>query len=380
MSSLLMWLGTALTFSATAYALIALVARARIYTLSNSRAVKLLPVTVLKPLCGLEPRLAENLASLCEQTYPHYQLLFGVRDPHDPAVRVVERLQAIYSHLDIELIVDSRVHGSNFKVSNLINMAEHARHPWLVLADSDIEVQPDYLEKVAAPLADVSVGIVTCLYHGRALDTFWARMGALFIDTWFVPSVRVVSAFGNTSFGFGSTIALRADALVAIGGFEAVRNRLADDFWLGELVRQQGLQTVLSEVEVGTDVVDSSLAELWTHELRWFRTIRTVEPGGFAFLFVTFTVPILAAGLALCHKPWSLAVAAAGLLARVTVQLLRVPRRPWRAAAVDLILLPLRDMLSLAGWTAAYGGSRVRWREQVFDGLASRAPASAPGR
>jgi len=363
MSSLLMWLGSALTFSATAYALIALVARARIYTLSNSRAVKLLPVTVLKPLCGLEPRLAENLASLCEQTYPHYQLLFGVRDPHDPAVRVVERLQAIYSHLDIELIVDSRVHGSNFKVSNLINMAEHARHPWLVLADSDIEVQPDYLEKVAAPLADVSVGIVTCLYHGRALDTFWARMGALFIDTWFVPSVRVVSAFGNTSFGFGSTIALRADALVAIGGFEAVRNRLADDFWLGELTRARGLKTVLSEVWVTTDVTEVDFAAMWSRERRWMSTIRALNPVGYAFTFVTFTFPLVAVGLLLAPSTINLGAALVGIVARLAMHR-RVPASG-RPAPGNAQHAPLRDVLLLLTWMTAFLGSTVQWRERT---------------
>ena len=363
MSSLLMWLGTALTFSAATYALIALVARARIYTLSASRAVKLLPVTVLKPLCGLEPRLAENLASLCEQTYPHYQLLFGVRDPHDPAVRVVERLQAIYAHLDIELIVDSRLHGSNFKVSNLINMAEHARHPWIVLADSDIEVQPDYLEKVAAPLADGSVGIVTCLYHGRALDTFWARMGALFIDTWFVPSVRVVSAFGSTSFGFGSTIALRADALVAIGGFKAVRNRLADDFWLGELTRAQGLKTVLSEVWVTTDVTEVDFAAMWSRERRWMSTIRALNPFGYAFTFVTFTFPLVALGLLLAPSAINLGAALVGIVARLAMHR-RVPASG-RPAPGNAQHAPLRDVLLLLTWMTAFLGSTVQWRERT---------------
>ncbi|MFI4941044.1 MAG: bacteriohopanetetrol glucosamine biosynthesis glycosyltransferase HpnI, partial [Burkholderiales bacterium] len=247
-----MWLGLALTFSATAYALLALSVRARSYPALPSVALQ--PVTVLKPLCGLEPRLEENLATLCEQTYPEYQILFGVRDPDDAVIQVVQRLKSAYPQRDIELVVDSRVYGTNFKVGNLINMAGHARHPWIVLADSDIAVLPDYLEKITPPLADASVGIVTCLYRARPLDSFWARMGALFIDTWFAPSVRVASRFGGNRFGFGATIALRADTLAAIGGFEALRNRLADDFWLGELTRARGLKTVLSDVWVTTDV------------------------------------------------------------------------------------------------------------------------------
>jgi ceramide glucosyltransferase len=363
MSSPLMWLGLALTFSATAYALIALLARARTYQVSTSQPVALLPVTVLKPLCGLEPRLEENLASLCAQTYPAYQLLFGVRDPNDPAIQVVERLKAAYPECDIELVVDSRVYGTNFKVSNLINMAARARHPWLVLADSDIAVLPDYLEKVAAPLADASVGIVTCLYHGRALDTFWARMGALFIDTWFAPSVRVASGFGGNCFGFGATIALRADTLTATGGFEAVRNRLADDFWLGELTRAQGLKTVLSDVWVTTDVTETDFAAMWSRERRWMLTIRSLNPLGYAFTFVTFTFPLLVVGLLLAPTDLNLTVALVGIVARLTMHS-RVPA-PGLPPPGNAKHAPLRDVLLLLTWMSAFLGSTVQWREQT---------------
>lgn len=349
-------------------------------TLSAGVALGASPVTVLKPLCGMEIGLYENLRTFCLQEYPHFQLLCGVRDEQDPAIDVVRRLQAEFPAVDLRLVIDPRVHGANLKVSNLANLVPQIAHEVIVIADSDITVPPDYLARLAAQLADSRVGLVTCLYRGTPRAGVWSQLGALFIDDWFVPSVQVSRALGSTRFAFGATMALRREVLESVGGFGAINDVLADDFWLGELVRQQGLQTVLSDVEVGTDVIDSSLAELWSHELRWFRTIRTIEPGGFAFLFVTFTVPILATGLALCHNPWSLAIAAAGLVARMVVQLVRAPRRPWRAAAVDLALLPLRDVLSLAGWMAAYGGSRVRWREQVFDGLASREPTPVPGR
>ncbi len=363
MSSPLMWLGLALTFSATAYAVVALLARARTYKVSALQPAPLQPVTVLKPLCGLEPHLESNLASLCEQTYPEYQLLFGVRDPNDPAIQVVERLKARYPQHDIELIVDSRVHGTNFKVSNLINMAAHARHPWLVLADSDISVMPDYLEKVAAPLADPSVGIVTCLYHGRALDTFWARMGSLFIDTWFAPSVRVASGFGGSGFGFGATIALRADTLAAIGGFASVRNRLADDYWLGALTRALGLKTVLSPVWVTTDVTEVDFATMWSRERRWMLTIRSLNPLGYTFTFVTFTFPLLLIGLLLAPTGENLVVGLTGIVARLAMHK-RVPApglpRPGHAKHA-----PLRDVLLLLTWMSAFLGSTVQWREQT---------------
>lgn len=167
---------TVLTLLATLYALAALLVRPHtrgprpgdVRDLGGNGTAAPVPVSVLKPLCGLEPRLEHNLATFCRQTHPHYQLVFGVRDPNDPAIAVVQRLARRFPALDMQLVVDPRVHGSNLKVSNLINMMQAARHPWLVLADSDVAVAPDYLERVTLPLRDPGVGIVTCLYHGQA--------------------------------------------------------------------------------------------------------------------------------------------------------------------------------------------------------------------
>lgn len=365
MAILLTGTGYALTLLASLYALTALLSHARTYRIDASARQDRarLPITVFKPLCGPEPRLEDNLATLCEQTYPAYQLLFGVRDPDDQAIAIVERLKSRYPERDIRIVVDSRVHGSNFKVSNLINMAGSARHPWLVIADSDIAVRPDYLEKVSAPLADPTVGIVTCLYRGRSLDTFWTRLGVLFIDTWFAPSVRVASAFGGSAFGFGATIAIRADTLAALGGFRALRNRLADDFWLGQLTRDRGLATVISEVCVTTDVTEGDFVSMWSRERRWMQTIRTVNPLGYTFTFVTFTFPLLVAGLCLAPTRWNGICALLGAMARWGLH--------WRAPAPDLPApgdaryAPLRDCLLLATWLGAFLGTTAQWREQT---------------
>jgi ceramide glucosyltransferase len=354
--------GYVLTLLASLYAVAALLCRprrGRIFAAAGKRV----PVTVLKPLCGAEALLEENLATLCEQAGPKDQLLFGVRDPGDPAIAVVERLARRFTGLDIELVVDPRVHGTNLKVSNLINMMPAARHPWLVLADSDIAVPPGYLERVTAPLADPDVGIVTCLYHGRPLGGFWTRLGALFIDTWFVPSVRVASALGSSGFGFGATIALRADTLGAIGGFDALRNRLADDFWLGELARRQGLATVISEVYVSTDVVEDDLPSLWSRERRWMKTIRSINPWGYSFSFITFTCPVLLVGLWLAPTLANAAMASVGLAARLGLHWRRptpgVPA-PGRAAYA-----PLRDCLLLFEWFSGFFGTQTRWRRHL---------------
>nr|WKF55759.1 hypothetical protein HUO10_000203 [Paraburkholderia busanensis] len=334
-------------------------------------------VSVLKPLCGAEPRLYENLRTFCEQRHGHFQLVLGVSSPDDPAIAVVRRLQAAYPRCDIELAIDTRVHGSNLKVSNLINMAEHARHDVIVIADSDIAVQADYLDSVAAPLADPRVGVVTCLYVARGVGGFWPRVGALFINEWFAPSVRVAHAAGSRRFGFGATLALRRATLERIGGFGALKDCLADDYWLAEHVRALGLPTVLSRVMVATDVIEPTFAALWQRETRWLRTIRSVNPLGFLSLPVTFTSPWLMAGAWLASTlaaaprgahawtmEWAAAASVAATLAGGIARLLlhwraaRHERTFWR----DLPLVPLRDTLLMFQWLAGAFGSHVTWR------------------
>lgn len=351
-------------------------------------------VSVLKPLCGVEPRLYENLQTFCIQRHAHFQLVLGVSSSDDPAVAVVRRLQVAYPTHDIVLAIDTRVHGSNPKVSNLINMAERARHDVIVIADSDIAVEADYLDTVAAPLVDPSIGVVTCLYVARGVGGFWARLGALFINEWFAPSVRVAHAIGSRRFGFGATLALRRATLERIGGFEALKNCLADDYWLAEHVRGLGLRTVLSRVVVTTDVIEPNLRALWQRETRWLRTIRSVNPLGFAFLFITFPSPWLIAGawLAGNHSaglpgglhPWdvlaSAVVTACGSAARLLLHLraARHERSFWR----DLALVPLRDTLLALQWLAAAFGSHVMWRgtrvpTAADTSTAQRAPLAA---
>jgi ceramide glucosyltransferase len=332
------------------------------------------PVSVLKPLCGYEPRLYANLQTFCEQTHPCFQIVFGVSSTADPAVAVVERLRTAYPDVDITLVVDEAVHGSNHKVSNLINLEQHARHDLIVVADSDIAAQPDYLRKVTAPLEAPEVGIVTCLYRARRVGEFWARMGALFIDEWFAPSVYLVHAAGSQRFGFGATIAMRRETLDAIGGFFAVRNCVADDFALAHAARELGLRTHLSEVVVSTDVTERDFTSLWQRETRWLRTIRSVNPVGFALLLITFTSPWLLAsfllgvgydwsGGAIANSMGDLIIdlsTSFGLSARVLLHWRR--SRGWRAFLRDLPLIPLRDLLFWAEWVVAAFGSHVMWR------------------
>jgi ceramide glucosyltransferase len=379
-NDVLTWLLVAMCCATTVYAVVAAIAmpffskRAR-----NAKNIGWASVSVLKPLCGTEPRLYENLVTFCNQAHPRFQLLFGVSSPVDPAIAVVRRLQAAYPQRDIELVIDSRVHGSNLKVSNLINMAERARHDIIVLADSDIAVEPDYLDTVTAPLADPDTGVVTCLYRAQSVGGFWPRIGAMFINEWFAPSVRVAHAGGSRRFGFGATLALRRETLEEIGGFEALKDCLADDYWLAEHARALGLNTVLSHVMVATDVIEPTFTTLWLRELRWLRTIRSVNPPGFASLIITFTAPWLMIGAALLASmstgetgavqaggahPWMALIlwvsTLSGIIARILLHArsARYSHSFWH----DLPLVPLRDSLLALQWLAAVFGSHVVWR------------------
>ena len=305
------WAGFALAAPAMAYAVIALAAASRRIRSSPFVPRDAPPVTILKPLCGAEPETYECLRSFCDQAYPEFQVVFGVCDSQDPVLAIVERLQREFPQRDLSLAIDRRQHGSSRKVSNLINMMPVARHEFLVLSDSDVRVERDYLAKVVAPLHDDGVGIVTCAYHGNPRQGLWPLLGSLFINEWFMPSVRVAAMAGSRSFAFGATIAIRRQVLASIGGFMAIANQLADDYRLGELTRDLGLRTVLSEVVVETCVAELSCADLIRHELRWLRTIRALRPLGYGFSFVTFGVPVAMLGALLAGG----AAAAVGMLA-----------------------------------------------------------------
>ena len=371
------WLAMMLVYGAALYAVAAVLAslvpvsRAAARERRSFPARAPVPVSVLKPLCGAEPRLFDNLATFCEQTHPCFELVCGVSRADDSAIAIVHRLQAAYPHCRISLVVDPRVHGTNLKVSNLINLAQWAAHDVFVIADSDIAVEADYLERVCAPLADPLVGVVTCLYRAKGIAGFWSRVGAQFINEWFVPSVRIAHAFGSTRFGFGATLALRRSTLAGIGGFERLRNTLADDYWLAGHVRESNLRTVLSPVVVETDVTERTLAALWDRETRWLRTIRSVNRAGFALLFVTFTLPWMVCGAWLAfalhrasvHPAMSIALVVAavtGVSARVILHAMMGGER--RLFGRDLALMPVRDALLLAQWMTGAFGSTVVWR------------------
>ncbi|HEX5328383.1 MAG TPA: bacteriohopanetetrol glucosamine biosynthesis glycosyltransferase HpnI, partial [Acetobacteraceae bacterium] len=324
------------------------------------------PVTVLKPLHGDEPRLEQALESLCRQRYPVFQVVFGVADQADPAAGVVRRLQSRFPGRDLALVVDARQHGANPKVSNLINMLPAARHEMLVIADSDLHVAEDYLDRLVAALEPPGTGLATTLYAGLpGQPGLPARLGAAQITHYFLPGAWLARAMGRRDC-LGATMALRRDTLRRVGGFAALVAHLADDNALGRLVQGLGLAVALADTVPLTTVAERRLSALFRHELRWARTIRALAPMPFAASVLQY--PIFWALLALVLTPlapwpwivlalaWAVrAVAAFGIdraLAGVTGPL--PPPRLW--------LLPLRELMSVAVMIVSYAGLRVEWR------------------
>jgi ceramide glucosyltransferase len=370
----LVWCGYAFALASMAYSLITAFATRRTFSRASRNREALAPVTILKPLFGTQPETYECLRSFCEQAYPRYQVVFGVCDPQDPAVAVVHRLQREFPGLDLVLAMDRKEHGSNRKVNNLINMMAVARHDYLVISDSDVKVDRDYLAKLMPPLLDAGVGIVTCGYRGIPRRGIWSLLGSMYINEWFMPSVRVSAMMGYRSFASGATIGIRRDTLDKIGGFSSVANQLADDYWLGELTRQQGLRTVLSEVEVDTFVEDCTAADLVAHELRWRRTIRNLSPYGYVFSVVTLGLPVTALQLLLTQGAApAAAIFSATALASTLIHF--NARRPGASASV-LLLVPFRDLLHFGLWIWSFATRRVQWGDDHYE--VSRDGAAQP--
>jgi ceramide glucosyltransferase len=328
------------------------------------------PVTVLKPLCGAEPGLHEHLRSFCRQNYPEFQLVFGVRDAADPACAVVKRLAAEFPSIPIELVINPQLHGNNLKTSNLINMLPYARHDMLVMADSDAFVGADYLATVTAPLLDHEVGLVTCIYRGTPTKEIWSRLGAMYINEWYVPSVLLAWLFGHQGYVSGQTVCLRRDTLHAIGGLRELANHLADDHRLGELVRGLGLRIVLSPYVVDGEHHEPNFNSLTRHELRWMRTIRVLRPRSFRLMFLTFSFPLALLGIAAAGPESSSMTAwvlfGITVLARLVLHFVH-RLRDERAPMSDLWLLPARDLLICWVWCRSFFTSHVTWRGNEFD-------------
>jgi ceramide glucosyltransferase len=330
-------------------------------------------VTILVPLHGDEAGLFDNLAAFCNQDYSGpVQIIFGVTNLHDPAVRVVERLRSAFPARRLELAVDGFAAGTNPKVANLIAMSSWIEHDVVVLADSDIRVGPDHLRRVVGALDPSGRGAVTCPYFGISIGNPWSQLARLGVDGHFLPGVMLGVRLGLTRPCLGSTICMRRDSLAAIGGFEAVANCLADDHALGEALRKRGETVVLLPFAVGHICSEASWRELWLHEVRWALTIRTVDPIGYAGWTIGHAFPLALAAVCLGGGLPACALAAAALACRAA--LVRAIERGYDLPAHSYWLLPVRDLLSFAVFIAGFAGRNVSWKGRRFRVLVEDGP------
>jgi ceramide glucosyltransferase len=355
---------TLLGYAGAAYALGATYLAGRFARARSGTAGEFPPISILKPLHGPEPSLERNLETFFVQDYPALvQLVFGASSPDDAAIAVVERLRAGHPAANVVVVIDDRHYGANPKVSNLIGMRTAAQHDVLVLSDSDIAVAPDYLRKIAAALTPPEVGAVTCVYTGWAAAGFGSRLSAMGINYHFLPNVITGVALRLTAPCFGSTIAIKKAVLDEIGGFAAFASHLADDHEIGRAVRAKKHRVVIPPFAVEHACGEASFGEWFHHELRWMRTIRTVDPGGHAGSIVTHGFSLALVGAILSgFSDLSLSVVLTTLLARAMLK--------WRIDSLfahnagPYWLLPIRDVLSFGVFVTSLFGASVVWKNE----------------
>lgn len=334
----------------------------------GSRADFAPPVSVLKPLKGLEHDAYENLSSFCRQAYPEYEILFAVDTEGDSAIPIVERLIRDFPSVPIRLLVGSLIPGPNNKVAKLCRLLPAARYELLAMSDSDIRVKPDYLRCVVSPFRDPAVGAVTCLYLGMTEPNLWSELEDLNLTSDFLTSTLVARKLEGVKFGLGATIAVTRSRLAEIGGFEALADCAADDHELGRRIAARGYRVELAPCTVQTLCASSTARQFFLHHLRWGVVIRHCRPWGYAGLLFTQGLPWSLAAAAVAPSR----VAAIGYLGTYLATRLAMaftfgayglkdpllPRKWW--------LIPLRDALGFFIWAAAFFSNRISWQGSKF--------------
>lgn len=374
----LLWL---IFLPALLYQLLSLMASLRQVCRRPGPSRYLPPISVLKPVRGVDPEMYAAFASQASQDYPEFEIIFGVADEGDEAVPHIRRLQREFPNTSIHLIIGSEP-AANAKAGILALLAKHAHYPVWLLNDSDIRVTPNYLRTVVAPLEDMKVGVVTCLYRPESFSaaTAWESFG---ITVDFMPSTLVAQVVGVKEFGLGSTLCFRADDLAGVGGFEAIADYIADDYHLASRIVHAGKTAQLSTYIVDTSLGEGSWSSVWQHQLRWARTIRASKGAGFAGLVVTHAGLWAIVALLLDFRPVAAALAALRILAAIASGwlVIKLKRTPLWAA-----LAPVWDIYAFAVWVMSYASNEVRWRDRTLtiesggklrrDKVSGRAPRS----
>jgi ceramide glucosyltransferase len=367
------------TVSSTIFLLLSLVAawRHRVKARARAKSVaavpknSLPPVTVLKPLHGMEPRLKENIESFFRQSYPNFEIIFGARAADNPALRVVEEIRQHYPHVKCRTVLSGPPSWPNAKALSLEKMIAASSNDYFVITDSDVEVAPDFLRNVIPPLLDPKIGLVTCLYRGVPAASWWSLLEALGMSVEMPSGVMIADMLEGMRFALGPGMATRRDAIMSIGGFAATKNYYSDDFVLGNRIWAAGYKVILSHHVVDHVLIPQSFLRTFGHQLRWHKSTRYSRPKGHLGTGLTFAVPFGILGLIsatmLGHIGLGFALLAAAFANRITQAIAvgwgvthdpRVVRYCW--------LYPLRDLFGFATWVGSYTSRRFFWRGENY--------------
>jgi ceramide glucosyltransferase len=355
----------ALLTGSLVYSILTVIAARRYRAVRPPRLESPMPISVLKPLAGLDEGLEENLRTFFEQDYPYFEIVFAVRSPQDPALEVVERLRAAYPTVPAQTIVTGEPPYPNAKVYSLDHMLAASRYDLLLMADSDVRVTPSMLSTLAAEFQDAQLGLATCPYRAAPGLSFWSTLEAVGLNTEFLGGVLVARMLDGMKFALGPAIAARRATLARIGGFDAVKDYLAEDFVMGKLAAGHGDGVILSSYVIEHRIGAQPLGANLKHRLRWNRSTRRSRPWG--YLGQIFTNPLPLALLVCAAEPawWpvlvltALARAASGWATAEQVLGDPLTRRRW-------FLVPLQDLVGFAMWLAGFFGNTVVWRGRRY--------------
>jgi ceramide glucosyltransferase len=371
-----------LALASFAYYVVAILAALRFFRARDaaSSANFTPPVSILKPIYGLDRETYQNYASFCLQDYPDYEILFCVSDDRDPAIPVIADLARNFPERKIKLIVGSEPLGVSDKVNKLCRMVREAAHEIVVVSDSDVRVEPQYLRTIAAPFRDPKIGAVTCLYRGLTDGSLAANLEAIGNSTDFTAGVLVAWMLGDVNFTLGATMATTKARLAEIGGFESMVDHFSDDYELGNRIEGRGHRVELSTFPVSIVYPHQTLGDAFRHQLRWNLSIRYSRPGGHLGLMFTQGLPLaLLAAVFAPSAAWAVSLVLGYLVLRgASAWIIGVAGMRDALLRRKMELLPLRDAFAFVVWVVSFFPQRIHWRGQEFYVRDKRLVSTAP--
>jgi ceramide glucosyltransferase len=371
-----------LALASFAYYLIAIIAARRFFRAREAACSANFtpPLSILKPIYGLDRETYQNYASFCLQDYPDYEILFCVSDDRDPAIAVIAELARNFPDRKIKLIVGSEPLGVSDKVNKLCRMVREATYEIVVVSDSDVRVEPQYLCAIAAPFRDPKIGAVTCLYRGLTDGSLAANLEAIGNSTDFTAGVLMAWMLGDVNFTLGATMATTKTRLAEIGGFESLVDHFSDDYELGNRIAARGHRVELSTFPVSIVYPHQTLGDAFRHQLRWNLSIRYSRPAGHLGLIFTQGLPLaLLAAVLAPSAAWAVSLVLGYLVLRgASAWIVGVAGMRDALLRREMELLPLRDAFAFVVWVASFFPQRIHWRGQEFYVRDKRLVSSGP--